>query len=618
MGEQDKDVAQTVLGYYREASEAKLRRMSKNQKNFDTYNLNGDFSHKRKGQSQEFLPKMQMAVDQIASFLTQGLMDQTDSGGWFDVSFQAGYEPKTLTSQEWNKLLRHELDEIDYASFFQDTLKSGLLGSLMISKIHGENVNHRKYVVRETTDGKRLARINKTVWRLKAETVRQEDYYPDPSGAGLYEIHDIEMDLHTLVEIAEARPDIFDMEAVNTIPVGNDSVQEHKKSRETDQNIPVPNNRKKIRVLECWGTLVGPDGKVSHRDVVTTITHDGIVIRPPMPIDLWDGDSPFVTSPIIRVPNSVWHRALMDAASNLNIAQNELFNLMLDGGIMAVFGIKQVRMNWLENPEEVEDGIPPGTTLGANASCPPGGKVLERVDTGTMSGEALSMYSLIDRESQSSALSNDIRTGNLPSRAVKATEIVAANQTIDGIFNGMVKYIDNKFCKPTLKKALLNMAANFDEMPREKIKSVLGFVRAEELSKFANEDIFADLANGMTLKVFGLTDVINRVNDFRKITTLLQTIGGNQDLMQEFRLKYSIEKFLGEIIKNLGIDLDKIKADPAEQERARAMMMASVEAQAGASKGMSQVPSADVREQSGLDQFQAEMQQGMSSGDNPL
>lgn len=609
-------VASAILGYYHEAKAAKFRRMKMNQENFDAYNLNGDFSHKRKGQSREYLPKQQMAVEQITSFLTQGLIDQSQSDGWFDVGFKDKFVPKILQAAEWKAILNNELKKIQFDAFFQDSLKSGLLGSLMISKCHYEMITASRYEVEKPDVNNpqravKLKRKSKKTFKLKLELVRQEDWFPDPTGANRYMVHAMEMDYYDLVELAKERPDVYDMAVIEALPASDSSEQTYKKARETDQNVPVWHNRKRVRILECWGTFLDKDGKAMHTNSVCAVTEGGMIVRPPGPIDNWDGEDPFISCPIVRVPNSVWHRAIMDAATKINLAQNELYNLMLDGGIMAVFGIKQIRMNWLENPEEVDDGVVPGQTLAVNTTCPPGAKVLERIDTGAVSQEAITMFNLIDREGQSSSLSNDVRNGNIPARQVKATEIVAANQTITGIFNGFVKYIEQNFVGKLLMKSLLQIASHIKDLPEDELKAILGPDRYAQIMSVTEEEVFAEFANGGTVTVFGMTEVMNRMNDFKKMTTLLQTIGGSQDLMQEFRMEFSIAKVLGDLMKNLGINIDKIQATDQEKQRSQQMIQAqqaAMAAKAGGQQpnGMSQV-APPGNDQSQMDQMQTGM-----------
>ena len=76
----DEDVVRIVGNYKREADQAATVRLEQNKLNFDFYHLRQDFSHKQAGQSVEFLPKQMMAVEQITSFMQQGLVDL---GDWF-------------------------------------------------------------------------------------------------------------------------------------------------------------------------------------------------------------------------------------------------------------------------------------------------------------------------------------------------------------------------------------------------------------------------------------------------------------------------------------------------------------------------------------------------------
>lgn len=603
-------IGSAILSYYEEAKQAKMKRMAKNQDNFDAYNLNADFSHKKAGQSQEFLPKQQMAVEQLVSFLTQGLVDKA---GWFDVTYRPHYQPKILTAPQWKDLLKHFVDKSQFDAFVQDSFKVGLLGALMICKIDGESYEDLKYEVKSSFLGKsKLERVKRKYWRPKVHLIRQENYFKDPTGRDLYEIEAMEMDWHDLYQIAQQYPEDYDLEVVQSLQGIGDSEQEHKKARETNQSISNEGSRRRIRVYECWGTVYGQDGMPLMENSVCTVTEDGRVIRRAKKIDLWDGESPYVTCPIVRVPHSVWHRALMDGATAMNLAENEIFNLILDGGIMSVHGIKQIRSQWLANPEEIDEGIAPGQTLETNSSMPPGAKVIERVDTGAVAPESVQVFQIVDREFQNASMTSDIRMGNLPQRQVKATEIVASNQTQTGIQTGFVKYVEKNYIERIIHKMSCRIAENMSKLCQEDLEALFGEDTATKILGYSNEEIFAEYANGAKIQVFGMTSVMDRITDFRKIQGLLQVIGGSPDLMREFQLNFSTAKVLGEIIKSLNIDLEKIKASPDEQARAKEMIMAQMK---GAQKdGMSQVPDqAGQTDRTEMDNFQSGLQQGISS-----
>jgi hypothetical protein len=596
--------------------------MDQNQRNFDCYHLRQDYSHKTKGQSKEFLGKQQQAVDQIASFTHQGLMDLKD---WFDISLEAGVdEAQVLISpKEQQLVLNRSIQDQKFYQLIEDSLKVGLLGSLMICKVHGEMVSRSRFETERdgsdpTGQKKKLLKKTEQFWELRYSLIRQEDYYPDPTGRGLYEIQGIDLDYHELLKIAENNPNDYSIEAVRALSPDMDSEQERKKSRETGQDVSNAGTRKQIRVLEQWGTILDPtSGEVLHENAVAAITECGKEIRPPKPNPFWHGESPYVVAPIVRVPFSVWHRAMMDAATGHNISLNELYNLMFDGGMQEVFGVRQVREHWLDDPSQIADGIPAGTTLSVNTACPPGAKVMDRIDSGTLSSPAFNMFQIVDREFMSSSMTNDLRMGNLPQRQVKATEIMASNQTITSLFNGVVKDIETQYISELLRKGWLTQAQHFAQMNEKVLESLLGADRAAIIRSLQNEDIFASTALGRKYKVFGMSTILNKVNDFRKITTLLQTISSSPELVKAFQQKYSLNKLLGEIISSLDIDGDKIglsqeEAAQIQQEQMQAQQMAMMEAAGKNPDMMSQVGSMENLPAEGADEIRSQMNEGMT------
>lgn len=603
-------VAQCIWNYKDEAENARRNRYLQNRMNYECYHLRQDFSHKKRGQSKEFLAKQSVATEQLCCFLQQGLMDL---GDWFRVDLELGVDLSkvVISPKSIEKLLLRQLDINKFPNFFNDTLKLGILGALMIVKVGGKFVTKSQFEARpEVTESgsmkKSLIRKDKQVWQLDLDLIRQEDYYPDPTGNGLYEVQRIEMDWHVLKEIAEENPGDYDMDAINNITYFTDDLQKAKKSRETGQNITDSQYRRRVTIYECWGTLVERHtGHILESNCVSAMDAQGNIIRPPKKNPFWHNKSPFVVSPIIRVPLSVWHKALMDAPTRHNMAMNELYNLMVDASMMEVHGIKQLHSAWLENSAQVSEGIAPGTTLLVNSSCPPGAKVLERVDTSALTAPSMNMLNMMNSEFTQSAMTNDTRMGSVPQRQVKATEIVASNQALSGVMNGIAKVIEEEMIEPLLDRAWLTMCQHMNDLDSDEVKALVGEQQARFVSHMAPEEIYAATALGHKYKVFGLSTTLNKIQDFRKIQALLQSIGASPQMMQEFTRKYSMTKLLGEIIKSLDIDDEKLIASPQEQQqRAMEMQLAAQAEQGGNTQGgegtnpQSQIPQAGSSSQS--------------------
>ncbi len=574
MSDKEKSIAnqaiiETISNYKAESELARGPRIMQNTKNFDMYHLKQDYSHKVKGQSQEFLPSQSMAVEQIAQFLHQGL---ADLGEFFSADPRPGITNSLFTKDEARKILAWQLEEAGFYNFIGDAIKAGLLGSLMIAKVHRENCYSPRFFTRTNplTETEKLYKNKKPSSRLKIDLIRQRDYFPDPTAEGLYKMQRIEKDLWEVLALAKANPETFDPEALDMLKsslTGSEAGAENThKANETGQAVQSNGFRKRVELMECWGKILDSStGEVLHDRVVTLVAQDKYVIMPPTPYPFWTNEDPFVASPLIRVPHSVWHRALMDAPTSLNHTKNEIFNLIIDGGIQAVFGLKQIREHWLEDPSQIADGIFPGISLSVNQSCPPGQKVIERVDTGNMSQEGTNAFELAGREFNQSALTNDLRLGGMPSRAVKATEVVEASQSITSVFTGVGKSVETEFVEKILGKSWNMSMQEFKNLNKEDLKSILGDKRAKNLLSISDKQIFAKTVNGHTFRVFGITQTLNKIKDFRKVTALLQTVFGNPMLQEAFVKDYNPTKLLKTVMESLDVDVDQIKNDRSDQ-----------------------------------------------------
>ena len=252
-------IAQCIFNYKEEAETARRNRSILNRENFECYNLRQDYTHKLRGQSKEFLGKQAMATERLASFLQQGLMDL---GDWFRIEPNLGLKPEdiVIAPKEMELITSSQLEKNKFPNFFHDTLKFAILGSLGIVKVGGKHITKAEYEARADEGSlggnkRTLFRKEKEFWQLELSLVRHEDFFPDPSGDGLYEVERIEMDHHKLIEIAERHPDIFDLETVMLMTAQIDDLQKAKKSRETGQNPTYSQYRKRVTFYECWGTL---------------------------------------------------------------------------------------------------------------------------------------------------------------------------------------------------------------------------------------------------------------------------------------------------------------------------------------------------------------------------
>lgn len=553
--------------YLREAEQARLSRMNRNRKNREAYFGHQDWTGKIEGQSTEFLPKTAMAVEQFGAFIKRSL---TQFGDWFSVEAP----PRSpLSDTEIRKMLRCFMERVHdgnskkhFGVIMSDALKMASLESLLILKVHGKHRKMNRHMVEPGTG--EIVDMDVSPWTLQVDIVRTEDYFPDPRGDGLYEIHRVERDLHEVMAMAEGDDPLYDIDQVEQL---NQQLRTHdigvRQEHERGQDeATVPKTRKRVVIDEYWGTLLDDDGTVIMRNAVWAIANDRFLIRPPERNPFWHGESPFVAVPLVRVPHSVWHKALYDEAVDLNLAMNELYNLMLDGGLSSVWGVREVRTDWLVDPSQVAGGLPQGATLEINEQAPANASAVQQSSTGQVPQDALGMFNISDREFMAASLTNDIKLGMLPSKQVRATEVMEASQAQSTTLDSIAGDIEHDGMQPVIRKSWMLLLQFLEDLPSEDVIGAIGPRKALELARMSPGERL-DMFQGCQFKVHGLSSTMNRARDFQKLMGLMQGVSGNPMLMEAFMRRTSPDKILEQMFKQLNMNPEDFEPTPEEQEQ---------------------------------------------------
>lgn len=622
--QQDQLIVQAINRCFTEAENARRDRMKQNADNRLLFMGRQDWSHKIEGQSRTFLPKVACAAEQMSAFIKKGLVQ---FGDWFSVELSPVLEESALKIEghQVRGILNHFLDKLlgpqdQYACFsvtISDAVKMGLLESLIVLKCHGGMHTKRIFAIEPGRasigpDGRlgaatpdKLSSKEQHYWTPAIDLVATDDYYPDPTGRGLYEIHEVYRDYHQVLDDAE--DGLYDLEAVKSLEgQGTDdhSRRDQKRSEaERGQNEPSQSTyRKPLRLREFWGTILDENGKRLHRNCVATLANDRVLIRRPEPNPFWHQESPFVVAPLVRVPHSVWHKALYDHASSLNVDLNEVFSLMVDGGLAAVWGVRQIRMDALEDPNQVVDGIPQGTTLAVNATLPSGQKVMEECTTGKVPQEAAMMYQALSNEFTAAALTTELRTGTLPPRTVKATEVVEQSQSQNITLEGIIGDVERELIERALRKTWMNILQFMDDMDPSEVLASGNPRAAAILLRLKPPQRYVLFAKNCTFKVSGLSATLARARDFQRVMAALQVFGGNPMLAQSFLKRFLPEKFIDFAFKCLNINPDDFARDKTQQAEFEKEMQDTLrmsQAMGGGGKNMQGTPAALPNEAEG-------------------
>jgi|SRR5262245_2784626 len=568
-----------VLRCRDEAWDAKQSRLRKNRRNMDAYLGRQDWSYKQDGQSTEFIPKTSVSVESMGNFIKRGLIK---FGDYYSV--EVDYElSKLISGAQLRAILNNFLNDLwegnnkstTFPMVVSDAIKMGLLNSLIILKVHGGFAPSRTFgfVPGKQDEEDTLEMEESESWKLRIDLVQPEDYYPDPTGHGLYEIHSVERDLHEVVEAAEQG--IYDKETVDQL-VGTDyKMPEDEARSERDKNqdeATQPSFRKRVLLDEFWGTLLKSDGTIAHRNCVCTVANKRFLIRKPEPNPFWHQESPFVAEPIVRIPWSVWGKALFDDAVDLNLAQNELFNLILDGGMAAVWGTKQIRLEDLEDPGQVAGGLKQGMTLAVKQTLPHNAKVVEVCATGDVPQDAMQIYEALDREYNAAVYTNELKLGSLPSKQVRATEVIESSNSQAITLDGLTADIERKVIDRTIYLAWMNVLQNADGFPDKMMTSVTNRAVANIIMRASPEERFALFGGRTQFRTFGLSATMAKALDFQKFMSMMQAVQLSPMLFEAFMMKFSPDRALTTIMTKLNINPDDLQLTPEEQEQAAERM----------------------------------------------
>lgn len=572
--EGDALVIKTIQECRREAEDARRTRLKKNKTNWDVYFGNVDWTHKQEGQSTEHLPKLSAAAEQMSAFVKRALVQ---FGDWFSVEAPHG---SPLSPEQIRGLIRLFLENLaldryhtgSFSTLMSDAVKQALMESLIILKVHGQHMEKKYYQAEPGLPlagiGPQLRTEKHNVWRLRIDLIPSEHYYPDPTGRRLYEIHRVERDLFDVVQAAE--DGLYDKDEVAKITedFSKEAEEGERKARHKGQDESTPPSfRKRVVIDEFWGTLLGPDGKPIRTNCVSALANDKHLIRKPTDNPFWHGESPMIVAPIIRVPHSVQHKALYDDASALNLALDELFNLILDGGIASVWGVRQVREKWLADPKQVSGGIGQATTISVSDDAPVDAKVVETVTTGKVPPEAMAVLNLTDREMQAAMKTNDTRLGFLPPRQVKATELLQAEQSSGIVIDAFASDLETEVICKVLKYSWLNILQFAEDIPAEDVVKVLGVNGAFALSQMSPAERYSTLGNCMGFKAMGLSATLGRAREFQKFMALMAGVKEFPPLMESFVRRVSGDKILDHLMRSLNINPESMQMSPEELQQ---------------------------------------------------
>lgn len=541
----DDDVLLDIISNYKKESDMETRtRREKNRRNMDAYFSRQDFSWKKNDQSREFLPKTAQGTEIFAS----GVKDSLATNDWFRIETDSTGFPSDAAT----KLMRWYVDKVGYVEKFGESLKLGVLKAWLVQKNYGEMVTDEVSFV--NSSGETVVQKQEH-WEPRKAVVDPDDFLPDPRGRDLYKIHVVETDYHKLLKSAKAG--VYIESKVKKLTSGLD---ERDRERQSDKghDATTSSYRNSVTLWEFHGDLVNRKGELLEEDVVVTIANEHTVIRKEKRPD-WN-DSSFTFSNIINVPLSVAHKAIADEGVSLNIAINDVVNLIIDEGIASVYGIREANPGVLKSASQL-NSMRPGSVLIRREGARPEERALTQTTLGNGLQNGFALLNMLTQEFQTVMMFNDFQLNKLPGGKVTATEVIEQRNQASGISSSITKHIDNDFLVKDLTSMWQLVMQNFDLLDEIEMIRVLGGDVWDNLTSLTPEERYSLFGKKIRVNVFGISAMLEKQKTAQRLLTFAQIAIQNPAFRRVFVEKYSPEKIMRELLKAWNIPDEAIRKD---------------------------------------------------------
>lgn len=559
--------------------EARQQRANRNRDAWRIVNGELDFSKKQDGQSCLVIPDLARGLEQVKARIEREL---TNSNAWFTIEPFEDVPEELMDAETLHKLVLHRLRHLwspGYLISGARTVESVIADGIGLGLVEGEITIKvapitttrpviKTVVRRAPSEGSapsyalpqiEIERRDVTQVLLDIQAIPFEDAFPDPSGANAWFVHETTAKVSDL----RANPD-YDQAALDRLDgkVANRDQESSKQARD-GSDAPVSVARGTVRLREFWGDLIDKDGSVRATNVLCTVA-DGELLRSPVPNPLLHGAIPIVRGVLRSNPLSQVAPAFIDLAIDPYLAENELYNLMLDAAKASVWGVRQIRPDMLENEAELSGGITSGSSwrLKRDAGA---GQFIERVDEPGQINDAAVMLNKLGQSREVALATPDLQLGQLPDREVLATEIISTAEGSGTLFDAITGRLEDQVIEPVVRLSLFALWQYLEDFTDPGIVRLIGPERAELLGSLTAEERFELIAQPAAIRVTGLREMTGRVRELRKLTTGIQLISQNPALAQVFDQEFSMSRMLGFMFRQLGVDVAEIKKRPGEE-----------------------------------------------------
>lgn len=580
-----------LRAYLSEARDNAREWQEKARKSWDMVHGRIDWSHKAKDQSKVHLNRVGLAQEQIKAQIKQGLINFDQ---WLVVEDEAGFESELMNTSEARRLVIRGIRRTNPKAKISDNIGIAAVENLLATKL-------QPVVIEKRGPGG----AKKKEFHIDHIPLNIRNYYPDAKMGGLYEIHEVEMDKHKVLALASDKPSAqkpYKLAAVKKLQ-GGVGVRIEEQHEEQDRGIDVKldklDRRKPIILHEFWGTVLADNGEVMKwkkddgseielKDVVVTLANESEVIADPKPFPSWDGESYFLKIQLLRTNLNMYGRSLLAPGVDMNRAEDELVNAGIDAGLKEAYNVNVLKVHGLAKREQASGGIRYGATLLQNNQLAPGEKLLETVKTGQVPQGMLSILSIVQSAGAENMRLNELSlSGALQQKQTRATEIIQAQQTIQGLFESLVGDIEDVYIEAYAKKAFNIMLQHANLLSDEDLAYVFygDEARIASFKSLSPRALFDELSHSFRFRGKGIRSLATNARQAQAIVNLVSMIVANPLMLDVFeRRGLDLTRMFDDVLKGFGLDMQKyLSADTAafalERQLIREEALANAEAQ---------------------------------------
>src|SRR5262249_20079651 len=154
-------------------------------------------------------------------------------------------------------------------------------------------------------------------------------------------------------------------------------------------------------------------------------------------------------------------------------------------------------------------------------------------------GDSMAVFEMLSREFEAAALTNELKLGQLPSKEVKATEIMAVSQGQSVTLEGIVNLLEEDCMERILRKSWLTILQDADLLLSDDVVQAIGAPAAVTFRRMTPAARFALMGSIGSFKVYGLSTMMQMSQQFQKIAAMMQIAVGNPFLFQAFARRFS-------------------------------------------------------------------------------